>query len=70
MMSLVIGLDPGTECRADDGQDPILNVFPESQAPTFYDKKSELVVQRQLQPWARNSKWHPDLDEKSVFFTG
>ena len=67
LILLVIGLGHTAECRADDLPDPILGVFPESQAPTFYEKKSELVIGRHLQPWARNSNWHPDLDEQSVF---
>ena len=67
LILLVIGLGQTSECRADDLPDPILGVFPESQAPTFYEKKSNLELQRHLQPWARNSNWHPDLDEKSVF---
>ena len=67
LMLLVIGLGHTQECRANDLPDPILDVFPESRAPTSYEKKSELVVGRHLQHWARNSNWHPDLDEKSVF---
>jgi len=67
LLVLVIGLCCAPECGAGDLPDPILGVFPDSKAPTFYGKKSELVVQRQLQPWARNSKWHPEVDEKSVF---
>jgi len=67
LLVLVIGLGHTAECGAGDQADPILNVFPYSKAPTFYGKKSELVVRRQFQPWARNSKWHPEVDEKSVF---
>jgi hypothetical protein len=67
LILIVIGLGHTSEGGADDNTDLILGVFPESQAPTFYEKKSELVVERHLQPWARNSNWHPDLDEKSVF---
>lgn len=67
LILLVFGIGPVSECRAVDRPDPILDVFPESQAPTFYEKKSELIIGRHLQPWARNSNWHPDLDEKSVF---
>ncbi len=66
-MLIVIGLGHTSEGRAGDSPDSILDVFPESRAPTFYEKKSELVVGRHLQHWARNSKWHPDLDENSVF---
>ena len=45
----------------------LLGLFPDSKSPTFYGKKSELVVQRHLRHWARNSNWHPELDERSVF---
>ena len=65
LVLLVIAPGLTAECRADDLPDPILDVFPDSQAPTFYEKSSELVVRRHL--GARNSNWHPDLDEKSVF---
>jgi hypothetical protein len=68
LILLVIGLGRTSECWANDLLGPVLGVFPESQAPTFYEKKSNLELQRHLQPWARNSNWHPDLDEKSVFY--
>jgi len=45
----------------------LLRLFPDSKAPTSYGKKSELTVQTSLRHWARNSKWHPELDERSVF---
>jgi len=45
----------------------LLQLFPDSNAPTFFEKKSELVIQRHLQHWARNSNWHPEVDEKTVF---
>jgi len=45
----------------------LLGLFPDSKAPTFYGKKSELALRRQFQPWTRNSRWHPAIDEKSVF---
>ena len=67
LILFVIGLGHPAHCGADDLADPILGIFPESQAPTFYDKESNLELQRSFQPWTRNSNWHPDLDEKSVF---
>jgi hypothetical protein len=67
LVLLVIGLGHIVVCRASDLPDPILQVFPDSQAPTFYEKESNLELQRSFQPWARNSNWHPDVDEKSVF---
>jgi len=45
----------------------LLGLFPDSKAPTFYGKKSEMALRRQFQPWTRNSRWHPAIDEKSVF---
>jgi hypothetical protein len=45
----------------------LLSLFPDSRAPAFYEKKSELSVQTRLKHWARNSKWHPELDERTVF---
>ena len=65
IMLLSLGLD--SRSRADDRPEPVLDVFPDSQAPTFFEKESELFLQRHLQPWTRNSNWHPELDEKSVF---
>ncbi len=67
LLALVAGLGQAARCGASDVAAPILDVFPDSKAPTFYGRKSELVVRRQFQPWTRNSKWHPDVDEKSVF---
>jgi len=47
--------------------DPLLGLFPDSGAPTFFEKKSELVLERGFRAWERNSDWHPDLDEKTVY---
>jgi hypothetical protein len=64
MVSLAVS-SSGAEAGA-PGAD-VLGLFPDSKAPTFTDKKSELAVQRHFQPWTRNSHWHPEVDEKSVF---
>jgi len=55
------------DARSESPRSDPLSLFPESKAPTFYEKKSELVVRRQFQGGARNSRWHPEVDEKSVF---
>jgi len=68
LLAAVILLAPMAWSAGDDATHAaLLRLFPDSKAPTFYGKKSELVVGRHLQHWARNSHWHPDVDEKSVF---
>jgi hypothetical protein len=62
---LAVGLCRTPACRANDPANPILDVFPDSESPTFYENKSEFSVQSHL--GARNSNWHPELDESSVF---
>ncbi len=47
--------------------EPLLELFPVSGAPTFYQKPSELVLQKDVMFWQRDKKWHPELDEKTVF---
>ena len=67
-LAIVVVLAPWAYGGGGGSAEPgLLQLFPDSKAPTFYGKKSELVVRRQFQPWTRNSKWHPDVDEKSVF---
>ena len=45
-----------------------LDVFPASNAPTFYEKPSEFVVSQQFSPWHRKSShWVEGVDERSVF---
>lgn len=44
-----------------------MDLFPASPAPTFYEHQSQFVLQRELEWWARDKKWHPDLDERNVF---
>ncbi len=46
---------------------PLLDVFPESKAPTFYEKPSEFVVSRQFRPGATRSQWAEGVDERAVF---
>jgi len=46
---------------------PILEFIPQSSAPTFFDKKSELFLKKDLWWWERDKKWHPELDEINVF---
>ncbi len=46
---------------------PLMDLFPASSAPTFFEKQSQFVPQRQLEWWARDKKWHPELDERNVF---
>jgi len=55
------------QLNADEHSDRVLSVLPSSGAPTFFDKESELELQRSFQPWARDSRWHPQVDEASVF---
>ena len=47
--------------------DPLLGLFPDSKAPTFFEKQSELVLERGFCPWERNSQWHPEINEEKVY---
>ncbi len=66
-VAVVIGLSSAAVCSAAESTDPILGLFPESEAPTFYGRNSEFLLQRHLQHWTRNSDWHPEVDERNVF---
>jgi len=66
-MTCALLLMSGSNACPESHSSDLLQLFPNSGAPAFYAKKSELVIQRHFQPWTRNSNWHPDLDEKSVF---
>jgi len=46
---------------------PLLDVFPESKAPTFLEKPSEFVVSQQFRPGASRSQWADGVDERAVF---
>lgn len=61
LASLVGAAEPGLPGRE------LLGLFPDSEAPVFFEKQSELVLQKSLQSWAHDKKWHPELDEKNVF---
>lgn len=58
---------PETVAKPGSGEQPLVELFPESSAPTFYEKKSELVLREHFAPGQRFSKWHPEVDEKDVF---
>lgn len=46
----------------------LLDLFPKSNAPTFYDKPSEFVVSTQYSPNQRRpSHWTEGVDEKPAF---
>jgi len=45
----------------------LLDVFPESKAPTFYEKPSEFVVSHQFRPGSSRSRWAEGVDERAVF---
>ena len=45
----------------------LLEVFPESKAPTFYEKPSEFVVSQQFRPGSSRSPWAEGVDERAVF---
>ncbi len=67
LLSLLLcsSIVPGA--AAEDGVDPLLSIFPDSAAPTFFEKESETVLERGFRQWERNSHWHPDLDEQAVY---
>jgi len=46
---------------------PLLDVFPASKSPTFYERPSEFAVSRQFRPGARRSEWAEGVDEQAVF---
>jgi hypothetical protein len=46
---------------------PLLDLFPASKAPTFYENRSEFVVSRQFRPGARRSEWAEGVDERTAF---
>ena len=62
----VIGTPLPAHSQKENAKD-LLGLFPKSGAPTFYDTKSEFVLQDRFLPRERNSKWHPELNEASVF---
>lgn len=66
MTTLIAGLVIGEEVPI-NFQDTIMALFPESGAPTFYEKESELVLETAYRHWERTSEWHPDLDEADVY---
>ncbi len=51
---------------ADSMQATLLQLFPESAAPSDYAKLSEFVVRRDGVWSQRDKKWHPELDEQDV----
>ncbi len=51
----------------DPAQETLLQLFPESTAPTTFEKQSETVLLKDLSWWERVKNWHPELDEQSVF---
>lgn len=53
--------------HADEHADLLLSLFPASGAPTFSEKQSTLELRRHFQPWTRDSRWHPEVDEADVF---
>ena len=67
-LAVVVLLAPWA-CGAEGGspEPGLLELFPDSKAPTSYEKESELSVLTTFRPWERNSKWHPGLDEATVF---
>ena len=46
---------------------PLMNLFPPSSAPTYFQHASNFVLKKELDWWERDKKWHPEIDEKSVF---
>jgi len=46
---------------------PLLDVFPASKAPTFFEKPSEFVVSQQFRPGSKRSQWADGVDERAVF---
>ena len=68
VLAIVVLLAP-LACGAGGGspEPGLLQLFPDSKAPTSYGKESEFSVQTTFRPWERNCKWHPGLDERSVF---
>ncbi|MFQ6133543.1 MAG: hypothetical protein ACE5R4_15980 [Armatimonadota bacterium] len=55
------------QVHADEHADRLLSLFPDSGAPTFFEKDSKLELQRSFQYWARDSRWHPEVNEADVF---
>ena len=46
-----------------ESSEQLLNLFPESSAPTFYEKKSKLVLKKELDWKTRDSRWGARGDE-------
>lgn len=63
-MALPVAAAPQT---ADPADAQLLQLFPKSAAPTNFEKQSETVLLKSLAWWERDKKWHPELDENSVF---
>jgi len=66
---LVVGvaLQGGAAQTDDPAQSQLLQLFPQSAAPTNFEKQSETVLLKTLASWERVKNWHPELDEHSVF---
>jgi len=67
LLSLLLCSSIVPEATAEDSVDPLLSIFRDSAAPTFLEKESELVLERGFRQWERNSHWHPDIDEQTVY---
>lgn len=57
---------PEGATTSDKGDAMLMSLFPDSGAPTFFEKPSELVLKKDFASWERDKKWHPEIDERDV----